>query len=106
MPASHRCDGDEAERHVSHGRAARTVGSLPQPGRRMTAKAAVSALNLVVLAQRLGEPRTRQNRGGSVFTGTDPPHRCGQAARTCAACGPFGPCWTTYSTFWFSSSVR
>jgi hypothetical protein len=30
--------------------------------------------------------------------------RC-QTARTSAACGPFGPWVTLYSTFWFSSSV-
>ena len=29
-----------------------------------------------------------------------------QTVRTCAACGPFGPWVTLYSTFWFSSSVR
>src|SRR5262249_37130234 len=34
------------------------------------------------------------------------PQGCDQTARTCAACGPLGPCRTVYSTFWFSSSVR
>jgi hypothetical protein len=38
--------------------------------------------------------------------GRGPAAGCGQTARTCAACRPLGPCWTVYSTFWSSSSVR
>jgi len=54
--------------------------------------------------------RPKNLGGGSSREREDPPPErvlgCPQTARTCAACGPFGPWVTLYSTFWFSSRLR
>jgi hypothetical protein len=52
--------------------------------------------------------RTRFGRdaAGQRPKGRGPAARAGQSARTWAACGPLGPWFTVYSTFWFSASER